>query len=166
MKRTLGAALTVAMSAMFPITGQGEQAPQDDPYSKLAFFEGTWTVKGSESTYRETCEWFQNRRFLVCKGEDTEGPNPDWTMSIFGYSKDKQAYTHTVFPTSGVQRTILGWVHGTTWIFTGESQAGGDTSRSHVTIAPTKKGFTFRREVSINGLAWKRMNDFTYVRLP
>lgn len=39
--------------------GQG----QEDPYSRLAFFEGTWTVEGQETTYRETCSWFEDRRF-------------------------------------------------------------------------------------------------------
>lgn len=153
-----------ALMSMLPAAGRAE-AQAADPYRALAFFEGKWTIKGSESTYRETCEWFQNRRFLICRAEDSEGGSADWTMSIFGYSRDKQAYTHTAFPSSGAQRTIQGWVDGQTWTFTGESQAANETHRSHVTITPTENGFVFRREVSTNGRPWERKQEYTYVRV-
>ena len=95
----------------FPLTARVQQPPQEDPYSKLAFFEGKWTVEGQESTYLEVCEWFQNRRFLICKTEDKEGGTSTWGMSIFGYSRETNAYTHTLFG-SGPVRTIHGWLGG------------------------------------------------------
>ncbi|MEX2148576.1 MAG: hypothetical protein WD793_00035, partial [Steroidobacteraceae bacterium] len=139
---------------------------QDDPYSKLAFFEGTWTVQGQETTYRETCTWSESRRFLICKAEDKESGSSNWSMSIFGYSAEKQAYTHTLFGSSGNIRSIHGWHDGTLWTFTGETQVGGNTKRMQVTIRPTKKGFVFRQDVSTNGSAWKQAAEFSYVRLP
>lgn len=158
-------AVALAFFAL-PVTGHVQQATPNDPYSKLAFFEGQWTVEGQESTYLETCEWFQSRRFLICKAQDKDGGAPSWTMSIFGYSADKQAYTHTLFGASGSIRTIHGWLEGTTWTFTGEGQAGSQTKRTQVTIRPTDKGFVFRQDVSTNGAAWKRAAEFTYVRVP
>lgn len=147
-------------------SGHAEQRAPDDPYSNLAFFEGQWTVEGQESTYKEVCEWFPNRRFLICKAEDKEGATPAWTMSIFGYSTEKSSYTHTLFGGSGMIRTIHGWLDGSTWTFTGETQAGGDTKRTQVTIKPTKNGFVFRQDASVNGVPWKKAAEFTYVRIP
>lgn len=147
-------------------SAQAEQQAPDDPHSKLAFFEGQWTVEGQESTYKEVCEWFPNRRFLICKAEDREGATPAWTMSIFGHSTEKSAYTHTLFGGSGMIRTIHGWLNGSTWTFTGETQAGGETKRTQITIKPTKKGFVFRQDASVNGAPWKKAAEFTYVRIP
>lgn len=150
---------------VFPLTALVQQPPPDDPHSKLAFFEGKWTVEGQESTYLEVCEWFQNRRYLICKAEDKEGGTSTWAMSIFGYSRETNAYTHTLFG-PGPVRTIHGWLDGVTWTFTGANQAGLEAKRTQITIKPTKKGFAFRQDVSTNGSAWKRASEFTYVRLP
>lgn len=139
---------------------------QEDPYSKLAFFEGTWTVEGQEATYRETCSWFESRRFLICRAEDKEGGTPTWSMSILGYSTERQAYTHTLFGNSGGIRTIHGWHDGKIWTFVGETQQGGNAKRMQVTVTPTKNGFTFRQDVSTNGAAWKKAAEFAYVRVP
>jgi hypothetical protein len=155
-------AAIVLLALPLLVQGQG----QEDPYSKLAFFEGTWTVQGQEETYRETCTWFESRRFLICKAEDKEGGTPTWSMSIFGYSAERQAYTHTLFGASGGIRTIHGWHDGKIWTFTGETQQGINTKRTQVTITPTKRGFTFRQDVSANGAAWAKAADFTYVALP
>ena len=156
--------LTMFLLLALPQLAVGQA--QEDPYSKLAFFEGTWTVKGQEATYRETCSWFENRRFLICKAEDKEGGAPSWTMSIFGYSTEQQAYTHTLFGSSGSIRSIHGWHDGKVWTFTGETHQGDSTRRMQVTISPTKRGFTFQQDVSINGAAWKKAAEFSYIRLP
>ena len=158
--------LAAAVISMSAAAAHATQQSTDDPYSKLAFFEGSWTVEGQESTYKEVCEWFPNRRFLICKAEDKEGGTPKWTMSIFGFSTEKRSFTHTLFGRSGSIRTIHGWLNGSNWIFTGETEAGGDTTRMHITIKPTKKGFVFRQDVSVNGATWKKAAEFTYVRIP
>lgn len=144
------------------VHAQGQEAP----YSKLAFFEGSWTVEGQEATYRETCSWFESRRFLICKAEDKEAGTPTWSMSIFGHSAERQAYTHTLLGSSGSIRSIYGWHDGKLWTFVGETQQGGNAKRMQVTITPTKKGFTFRQDVSTNGAPWKKSAEFTYTRLP
>lgn len=158
--------LAAAVFSMSAAAAHAEQQSADDPYSKLAFFEGQWTVEGQESTYKEVCEWFPNRRFLICKAEDKEGGTPEWSMSIFGHSAEKRAYTHTLFGGSGSIRTIHGWLNGSIWTFTGETEVGNETKRTHITIKPTTKGFVFRQDVSVNGATWKKAAEFTYVRIP
>lgn len=155
----------LVVCCLFAVPAQAGQPAPDDPHSKLAVFEGRWTVAGQESTYREVCEWLPNRRFLICKAEDREGGTPAWSMSVFGHSSARRAYTHTLFG-SGEIRTIHGWLNGSVWTFTGETQSGGETRRLQITIEPTGKGFVFRQDVSVNGAAWTRAAEFTYVRLP
>lgn len=154
---------TAVFVLLLMVAGAGRT--QDDPQAKLAAFEGTWTVVGQEATYRETCSWFENRRFLVCKAEDKEGGNSSWTMSIMGWSAEKQAYTHTLFGSTGNIRNMLGWLDGASWTFTGESQRGGDARRLQVSITPTEKGFRFRQDVSTNGSPWQPAAEFDYVRV-
>lgn len=150
------------LCVVVPLGGQAE----DDPRSKLAFFEGTWTVEGQEATYREACHWFESRRFLICRAEDKEGGASAWTMSIFGYSAEKQAYTHTLFGGSGNVRTIQGWHDGKNWTFTDDAQQGSNAKRLQITIRPTRKGFVFRQDVSTNGSPWKQAAEFNYLRVP
>jgi hypothetical protein len=156
----------LAANVLLALPGFAYGQGQEDPYSKLAFFEGTWTVEGQEATYRETCSWFEDRRFLICKAEDKEAGTPTWSMSIFGYSAERQAYTHTLLGSSGGIRTIHGWHDGRVWTFIGEVQQGSSTKRTQVTITPTNKGFTFRQDAATNGTAWRKAAEFTYVRLP
>lgn len=158
--------LAAAAASLSPALSHAEQQRPDDPHSKLAFFEGQWTVEGQESTFKEVCEWFPNRRFLICRAEDTESGTPKWAMSIFGYSTEQRAYTHTLFGGSGSIRTIHGWLNGSSWTFTGETRAEDRTTRMQVTIRPTKTGFVFRQDVSVNGAAWKKAAEFTYLRKP
>lgn len=159
-------ALRLAPIMLLALPGFAYGQGQEDPYSRLAFFEGTWTVEGQEPTYRETCSWFENHRFLVCKTEDKEAGTPTWSMSILGYSAERQAYTHTFLGSSGSIRTIHGWHDGNVWTFIDEVEQGSSTRRTQITITPTEKGFTFRQDVSTNGAAWKMAAEFTYVRLP
>ena len=138
---------------------------QSDPRQKLAMFVGTWTVEGSESTYRETCEWLTRQSFVVCRAEDTNPKERDVSLSIMGYSAEDQSYTHANFNGSGGSRTLRAWMHGEKWVFTGGRERAGEFARWQVTITPNVKGFHFRQEVSENGAPWTTNFETQYIRL-
>ncbi|HUR40869.1 MAG TPA: hypothetical protein VM240_06830 [Verrucomicrobiae bacterium] len=152
------------LAFLAPIASAQTPSPSD-PRQKLSMFVGTWTVEGSEKTYRETCEWLTRESFVVCRAEDTNPKERDVSLSIMGYSPEEQAYTYANFSGSGGSRTLRGWVHGEKWVFTGGRERDGTSARWQVTIIPNAKGFHFRQEVSENGAAWTTNFETRYVRL-
>lgn len=61
----LGAAWLLSLTA--PAQAAVHIADVETSLSRLV---GDWTVKGQEDTYRETCEWFGDRAFVVCSYQD------------------------------------------------------------------------------------------------
>jgi hypothetical protein len=59
---------------------------------RLAALVGDWTLEGHEETYRELCEWFADRAFVVCRSADTADGSSG--VSILGYSKSEQMFTY------------------------------------------------------------------------
>lgn len=156
--------LLLAMASVAQVVSAQTTTP-GDPRQKLSMFVGTWTVEGSESTYRERCEWLTRESFVVCRAEDTNSKERDISLSIMGYSPEEQAYTYANFNGSGSSRTLHAWVHGEKWVFTGGRERVGKFARWQVTITPNVKGFHFRQEVSENGAAWKTNYETQYLRL-
>ena len=134
-------------------------------HQKLAFFEGEWTVEGSEASYRERCTWLEGRLFLVCKAEETTPSGVASSMSVFGYSSEEQAYTYYGFGSSGSVRTLRGWLEGDKWVFTGTRDRGALATRWQIAIRPTQRGFHFRQEKSVNGATWMTDVEVQYLRL-
>ena len=155
----------LAATILVVLIASAQTKPEEGPRSKLSMFVGTWTVKGSESTYRETCEWLTPGSFVVCRAEDTNPKERDVSLSILGYSPEEQAYTYANFDGSGSSRTLRAWVHGEKWVFTGGRERPGKSLRWQVTITPNPKGFHFREEVSENGAPWTTNFETQYIRL-
>lgn len=164
MKPVLYCVLLVALSFVAP-TDSAQSNSQGDPRHKLSMFVGTWTVEGSESTYRETCEWLTRESFVVCRAEDTNPKERDVSLSIMGYSPEEQAYTYANFNGSGGSRTLRAWVQGEKWVFTGGRERMGKFARWQVTITPNVKGFHFRQDISENGAAWTTNFETQYIKL-
>lgn len=164
MKHSLYGFVLGAIAFVAPIAS-AQTEPQSDPRDKLSMFVGTWTVEGSESTYRETCEWLTRESFVACRAEDTNPNEKDVSLSVMGYSPDEQAYTYANFNGSGGSRTLHAWVQGEKWVFTGGRERLGKFARWQVTITPNTKGFHFRQEVSENGSPWTTNYETQYIRL-
>ena len=147
--------VVVGLAVLFAATAASEE-PKRDPHTQLEFFIGTWTIAGEES-YREMCRWAPGKRAVIC---ETSGG-----FSIFGFSAHQNAYTHYALSREGVLETLYGWVTEKQWDFVGQTENAGEYKRVKVTLTPTKAGFTFRQDVSINGGSWTKEHDFEYVRL-
>lgn len=57
---------------------------------RLSFLVNDWTIDGAEATYRENCEWYSERSFVVCNSEDRESGKPVRSVSILGWSAASQ----------------------------------------------------------------------------
>jgi len=160
--RTRLTALAItALTCGFGLAAAAESPSQ--PRDSLNFFAGKWTLKGSESTYLETCEWLDT--YLLCRGDERTETGTSSSLSIMGYSEEDQAFTHTS-GFGGTPRTLHGWLREGTWVFTGQHVNNGRSRRLQVTITPTPRGFHFRQEISDYGGPWEPQYDFDYLRMP
>jgi hypothetical protein len=155
---------TFVLASWLSATNSIAATSAPDPREKLGFFAGEWTVKGSEATYTEKCEWLSKESFLVCKAQDTDPKDPGTSISIFGYSPEDQTYTYAGFDSSGGSRNLRGWFNGKFWVFTGQRERGTTSPRWQITITPTEAGFHFRQDISQNGAAWATSIEMDYLR--
>lgn len=156
MKRQVPFATLLLAGCLFA-TNSNAATSGPDPREKLGFFAGGWTVKGSEATYTEKCEWLSKKKsFLVCKAEDTDPRDPGTSISIFGYSPEDQAYAYAGFNSSGGTRNLRGCFNGRFWVFTRQRERGTTSPRWQITITPTEAGFHFRPG---HFAEWCRMDD-------
>ena len=130
---------TLLLAGCILATNSNADPSAPDPRDRLSFFAGEWTVKGSEATYTEKCEWLSKNSFVVCNAVDTDPKDPGTSISIFGYSPEDQTYTYAGFDSSGGSRTLRGWFN-------------------------TEAGFHFRQEVSQNGASWATTVEIDYLR--
>ncbi|MEO8187874.1 MAG: hypothetical protein ABI580_10985, partial [Burkholderiaceae bacterium] len=137
----------------------------DDVRAKLSFFQGSWTLRGSESTYTEVCEWLPGGGFLSCRAEERQPSGNGFSQSIFGYSAADGMYTYNGFDGIGTSRALRGTNQKGIWRFFGQSDRGPTWQRWQVTITPTADGFRFKEEVSERGGPWKERFVTDYVRV-
>ena len=72
---------------------------------RLSFIVGDWTIEGAEATYRENCEWYAERSFVVCNTVDRENGQPVHSVSIIGWSAATRNYTYHHYNQSGRSRS-------------------------------------------------------------
>lgn len=137
----------------------------EDARAKLSMFEGEWTVKGSESTYRETCAWLPGASFLACNAEDKSTSGSNYSHSILGFSTAESIYTYALFHGAGSSRTLRGSLENGVWKFFGQTDRAPAWRRYQVTITPTSEGFHFLEEVSDRGWPWNTNEQIEYLRL-
>ena len=130
----------------------------------LAPIIGDWTIPGQEQTYRETCEWYEKRAFVVCnfsdKSDGTRG------QSILGFSKVKARLTYQNYTSLGSSRYELGYpLDKNGLVYTDERLSGGELSRVTTLVRPQLDGrLHFVQERSVKGGPWGKVVDFYYVR--
>lgn len=131
---------------------------------RLSFLVNDWTIHGAETTYREHCEWFAERSFVVCNTEDRESGQPVRSVSILGWSAADQNYTYHHYAQNGRSRSETCFANdlgGLTCLGRRREGAKLIDTRSH--IWPADGGAGFRAERSENGGAWKETVALTYV---
>lgn len=131
---------------------------------RLSFLVNDWTIEGAEATYRENCEWFAERSFVVCRSEDRESGEPVHSVSIFGWSAATQNYTYHHYAQNGRSRSETCFANqqgGLTCL--GQRRDGAKLIESRSHIWPIGEGAAFRSERSQNGEAWTEAVSLKYV---
>ena len=158
MKHVLGAILLTASSASIAGVHPAEVE------QRLAFIVGDWTIEGAETTYRENCEWYAERSFVVCNTVDRESGQPVHSVSILGWSAASQNFTYHHYNQSGRSRSETCFANdraGLTCLGQRRDGARLIESRSH--IWPVEGGAAFRNERSENGGPWNETVSLKYV---
>lgn len=153
---------TVMLAAT--LTGAAQaQVHDNDIEARLSHIVGDWTIEGQEQTYRERCEWYGQRAFVVCNSEDsTDGSR---SVSILGYSRASRQFTYHNYNSRGTSRSEAGFPHSESGIvYTDTRTIAASETRTQTTLTPQSDGrLNFRLEQSINGGPWEVVADFDYV---
>lgn len=131
---------------------------------RLSYIVGDWTIAGEESTYRETCEWYQNRSFVVCNS--TDAGTGAMSQSILGYSLIDGRYTYHNYGNGGTSNNRVGYPNGDKGlVYTVERKTAAGHVRATTVLTPQPDGrIHFREERSINGGPWTEAANFYYIR--
>jgi hypothetical protein len=158
-----------AVAALLATSAHAEK-PAIDPGDLPDFFAGSWTIKGMETTFLETCEWLHPNAFLVCNTVDSNPDAPEKIIRLIGYSHAENTYNLTIFSSDGGKMTLTGWLDGDVWKFAGENRiyhraTGVDVLRRQEQMTPRKEGYTLKVEVSVNGEPWKTAYEDEVIRV-
>ncbi|MEZ5893470.1 MAG: hypothetical protein R3C58_10080 [Parvularculaceae bacterium] len=159
----------IACSALF-FTSVSAEKPEIDPGDLPDFFAGSWTIKGMETSFLETCEWLHPNSFLVCNTIVSDPDAPEKIIRLIGYSHAENTYNLTIFSSDGGKMTLTGWLDGDVWKFAGENRiyhraTGVDVLRRQEQMKPTKEGYNLKVEISVNGEPWKIAFEDEFVRI-
>ncbi|QPC98157.1 hypothetical protein [Qipengyuania soli] len=148
------------------LSGQAETTsthPQEVE-QRLSHLVGDWTIAGEEATYRETCEWYANRSFVVCSSSDSSDGSK--SQSVLGYSSIEARYTYQNFGSGGTSNTRFGYPLGEDGlVYTLERKNSAGYVRVTTFVTPQSDGrLHFREERSVNGSPWTETANFYYVR--
>ena len=134
--------------------------------ARLAAIVHDWTIKGMEGAYRETCEWYHDRSFVVCNTTETEKGKTFRSVSILGWSDQRQTYTYHHYGSTGRSRSEVGYPTPEGGIvFLGERQSAAGATQYRSVLRPRLPGpgFEFSQTRSVNGGAWEPSANFHYV---
>ncbi len=153
---------TFAAAAAVPVAAAA-QTHSPDIEARLAAAIGDWTIAGQEATYRETCEWYGKRAFVVCTSTDSSDSSA--SRSILGYSKARERFTYHNYNANGSSRSEFGFPHGPRGIvYTDERPSTDGVARVSTFLEPQADGrLRFRQERSVNGGPWTESANFLYV---
>jgi hypothetical protein len=134
--------------------------------ARLAFLVHDWTIEGMEGAYRETCEWYHERSFVVCNTTETEDGKVLRSVSILGWSAQSRAYTYHHYSSTGRSRSEVGYpTPEGGMVFLGERQSAAGATQYRSVLRPRSPGpgFHFAQTRSVNGGPWEPSADFQYV---
>lgn len=157
-----------ALSATFVVSAQQPPAkPRDPGYGPLQHFVGSWTVKGSEDTYREVCDWYDGRFHVVCNTESRrDDGSTGRSMSILGYVP-AQGYAYAGIGSGGHFQTHRhGTFEGGVFEFVDTVEESGRRRIKRTRMGPfDSTEVPFVVDTSIDGGPWTVDVDITYLRL-
>lgn len=131
---------------------------------RLSFLVNDWTIEGAEATYRENCEWYAERSFVVCNTEDRESGEPVYRVSIFGWSVATQNFTYHHYAQNGRGRTETCFANESGGLIClSQRRDGAKLIESRSYTVPLDGGAAFRAERSENGGPWTETVNLKYV---
>ena len=156
MRKALQLFAVACVLAIWQSASTAQEPPKPSAeHQRLAYFVGKWTSvgemkpspmgPGGKFTTTDTCEWFEGRFAVVCRGEGKSPMGPMKNLGLMSYSSEEKVYTYYAVDNSGMTMTSVqkGTVKGDTWTF-----MGGQKIKMQVTVrevSPTE--YTFRMEV-------------------
>jgi hypothetical protein len=153
-----------ALMSVTAATSSQSGAHPPDVEQRLSFLVNDWTIEGYEATYRENCDWYAERSFVICNTEDRSGGDPEHSVSIFGWSASTQNYTYIHYGQNGRSRSEICFANdrdGLTCL--GERRDGSRLIQTRSHIWPEQGGAEFRNERSENGGPWHETVRLKYV---
>jgi len=153
--------LTVLLIA--PATFAQEQ-PRHEGYSPLEGLVGSWTIAGRESSYLETCGWYDGKRHIICNTESKQDDgSTSHGMSILSFVPE-QGYVYTGIGSRGRYETYRGGTYKDGVIEYVDQSAEGQT---RIRIGPfsNKDLVPFNVHSSQDGVKWDPADSFNYIRV-
>jgi hypothetical protein len=139
-----------------------ERAPE---YDALQLFVGAWTQQGSESVFREDCDWFEGRHQVVCHStRQRDDGSVSRGMSLLGYTP-ADGYVYTGIGSRGRFEMLRGGrFQDGRFVFESTATEDGKAVASRITIGPrTDAGFHFVVETSTDGGPWTHADTTVYL---
>ena len=147
----------------------GLQAPTPNVHppeveARLAAIVGDWAVEGQEATFREICEWYRHRSFVICTSTDSSDNST--SQSIIGFSAADGRFTYHNIDSGGTSTSRFGYPHGEQGlVYTLERRTAAGVVRATTFVTPAPDGRVhFREERSVNGGPWREAANFHYVK--
>ncbi len=149
------------------------QAPPEKPtptpdHERLGYFVGKWNgesevtqnafMPAGKYTSSDSCEWFEGRFAVVCRGEGHNPMGVTKGLSFLSYSPEEKAYTYYGLDSSGMTMTSVpkGTYQNGTWVFTEASRMHGKMMNSRYTISDTTpNSYSFKMEMQGEDGSWK-----------
>ncbi|MFO0336678.1 MAG: hypothetical protein ACK53C_17005 [Pseudomonadota bacterium] len=160
------ASVVSAATPASPVAAATATSPGAHPAeveARLAATVGDWTIAGREASYRETCEWFGDRAFVVCRSTGADGSS---SVGVLGWSRRDGHFTYYRYFGRGGSRHDNGFPSGANGIaWTSESRTAAGGGRTTTVTTPLADGrMHVRQERSVNGGPWTESENFHYVR--
>lgn len=138
-------------SLSFPEVAAQSKTPSPGADQKpLEFLVGKWRYEGTthdsqfgkagKTTGTTSCEWFDGRFHLVCRGEFTEADGTKATqMEIIGYSKTERVYERFHVDSAGGSSRATATLDGKTWRWNGTATLDGKKTRFDFPVTQTSQ---------------------------
>lgn len=166
--------LAVAVPILLLISLSAAQVPQQAPspnsgpspqQAAMGYFAGDWTLQGTAKISPTTAgaplkgtehgEWVQGNFFLETHSK-TDGPMGSLRATrVMEFNPQKNLYVYNVYNSLGGHTMATGEFLGNTWIWNGEEQLNGVTTKGRYTVtivSPTS--YTFKSEVADPSGGW------------
>ena len=125
---------------------------------------GTWTIQGRESTYIETCAWYDGERHIVCNTESKRADGSTaHSMSILGFVAGK-GYVYTGIGSRGRYET---YANGTFEDGILEYLDRTPEGITRIRLGPfsDRSVLPFNVHTSADGVKWVEVESFRYIRI-